>query len=63
MLEIVHVFFASMSDEATNWLLDYSETDSKWDLRYLNIYGVILKEAEGEKILNDKFRIEKIEFN
>ena len=53
-------FFASMSNEALNWLLDYSEKDPRWSLRYLNIYGITLEKKEGSTI-NKRFRIEKIE--
>lgn len=58
--------YAFMSKEALNWLLDYSESDNRWQLRFLNVYGVVLSEKEsnnGYEVLNEKFRIEKIEFN
>ena len=53
-------FKASMSNDALNWLLDYSEKDYYWFHNKVNIYGITLAEKEGDSV-NKKFRIEKIE--
>lgn len=53
-------FYASMTDDAFNWLLDFAEKTERWKYKHLNIYGVVLGEKEG-LTRNDRFRIEKIE--